>query len=346
VGSDDDRLSEGDGSLSGSDDGSLDHQEVLIDDSIVGESSHGGNLLLRQIKLGGSVVGVLLSNSVDLLGDLSSVVESVLSSSRNSERDSGRMPRSDTGNLSKSLVGLSGQLLGSPSGSDSSESVSLGDSNGIDHLVLVENGVDGDLLLEQLVSEINLLGNRSSVNLDLHDVGLLLSGEDLVDLSVSNNSDDGGVLLEGSQSVVVVLGVLGQSLGKTSEGLSLGLVPLLVESSSEVISQMVGPDGADGLETVGGGSVSTDSNDNNRRGLNDGDLLNDLLLVDLGTGLVDLSDDVSASSLVSHEGSQVGWLGLVILGERADFSSEVSGSLSGQESERSVSGGSKLSVRH
>jgi len=74
----------------------------------VRESSHGGDLLLSEIEFSGSVVGILLSNSVDLLGDLSSVMESALSGSRNSERNSGWMPGSNTGDLSETLVSLSG----------------------------------------------------------------------------------------------------------------------------------------------------------------------------------------------------------------------------------------------
>jgi len=124
VGLDVDRFSEGDGSLSDSNNRSLDHEEVFIDDSVVRESSHGGDLLVGDIELGGSVGSVLLSNSVDLLVDLSSVVESILSSSGNSEGNSSRMPSSNTGDLSETLVSLSRQLLGSPSGCDSSESVS------------------------------------------------------------------------------------------------------------------------------------------------------------------------------------------------------------------------------
>jgi hypothetical protein len=54
--------------------------------------------------------------------------------------------------------------------------------------------------------------------------------------------------------------------------------------------------------------------------------------VDLGTGLVDLSDDVSASSLESNKGSQMGLLALIILGEGSDSSSEGLCPLSGEES--------------
>jgi len=108
VGSYDDGFSEGDGSFSGSDNSSLDHQKVFSDVSIVRESTHGGNFLIGEIKLGGTIVGILLSNSVNLLGDFSSVMESVLTGSGDGEGNSGWMPSSNTSNLSETFVGLSG----------------------------------------------------------------------------------------------------------------------------------------------------------------------------------------------------------------------------------------------
>jgi len=51
----------------------------------------------------------------------------------------------------------------------------LGDANGVDHLVLGEDGVDGDLLLEVLVAPVDLLVNGTTVDLDLDEVSLLLA---------------------------------------------------------------------------------------------------------------------------------------------------------------------------
>lgn len=52
-----------------------------------------------------------------------------------------------------------------------------------------------------------------------------------------------------------------------------------------------------------------------RRGLDDGDGLNNLLLVHLGTGTVKVTDDGGHTGLVAHGGSQVDGLLRVILGE-------------------------------
>ena len=76
--------------------------------------------------------------------------------------------------LSQTLVGLPGQLLGVPPGGDALESVTLGDANNVHHLVLGEHGGDGDLLLKVIPGEGDLVSDGASVELDLHDVGLLL----------------------------------------------------------------------------------------------------------------------------------------------------------------------------
>ena len=130
------------------------------------ESTHGVDVLLGDVGVGGGVVGVLSgSDAVDLLVHLGSVVETVLSGSGDREHDLGRVPGSDTGDLSETLVGLSGQLLGSPSGGDSLESSSLGDTNDVNDLVLLEHRLDIERLLKVALGERNLVGDSSSVDL-------------------------------------------------------------------------------------------------------------------------------------------------------------------------------------
>ena len=55
---------------------------------------------------------------VDLLVDLCTVVVSLLTSTGDSVLDPGRMPGSDTSNLTKTLVRLPRKFLGVPPGSD------------------------------------------------------------------------------------------------------------------------------------------------------------------------------------------------------------------------------------
>jgi len=218
------------------------------------------------------------------------------------------MPGSDARDLAETLVSLSGQSSGSPSRSNSSVSVSLGGSERINHLILTKDGIDGNLLLEESVGEVDLLLDGSSVDLDLEKVSLLLVETDLADLSVSKDSNDGSDSLQSGDLISEKVLVVGVLLGVLGEGFLLGSIPVLVESSLDFVAQMSSPYGGDGSESLGGGNVSNDSDNDHGGSLEDGDSLDDLLLVDLGSELVYLSNDVSASSLVAHKGSEMNGL--------------------------------------
>ncbi|KAF8371215.1 hypothetical protein PRIPAC_77644 [Pristionchus pacificus] len=75
--------------------------------------------------------------------------------------------------LEETLAGLARKLLGVPSGSHTLESLSAGNTDGVDHLVLGEDLVDEDL--QTLLSPLDLVGDGPSVELDLHNVGLLVA---------------------------------------------------------------------------------------------------------------------------------------------------------------------------
>jgi len=162
------------------------------------------------------------------------------------------MPGTDTGDLTETLVCLSRKLLGSPSAGDTGETVTLGDSDDINHLILLKDGADLDWLLEKTVTEGNLISDATTVNLDLHQVGLLLLKWRLADLGVGDNTDDSAVLLDAlkltsdrrARVLRVLLGVLG-------EGLLLALIPVLVESALDLIGEMLSPDGGEGTESTG-----------------------------------------------------------------------------------------------
>jgi hypothetical protein len=189
------------------------------------------------------------------------VVVTLLTSTGDRPLDVGRMPGTDTSDLTETLVRLARELLGAPSGGDTVEAVTLGDGNDVNDLVLLEDGVDVDGLLEEVAAEVDLLGDGAAVDLDLHEVGLLLLEGSLADLGVGEDADDGAVLLDtlelagdGSAAVLrVLLGVLG-------EGLLLGLVPVLVEAALDLVAEMLGPDGGERAETAGGFDVAHETN--------------------------------------------------------------------------------------
>ncbi len=109
-------------------------------------------------------------------------------------------------------------------------------------------------------------------------MGLLLPEVELVNLGVSNNPDDLGVLgdlgdggVDGLVAVSPLLDVLG-------EGLFLGLVPVLVEPPPELVAEVLSPDGAEGAEALGGLNVADNADGNHGGGLEDGNGLDDLVL--------------------------------------------------------------------
>ena len=341
--------------------GALDHDEVVLDLTVVDETTHtremlelkntqkisGGNirgdLLLGDVELSGgvSLIGTL-SNAEDLVVARGTVVVTVLTGTGHSPLDVVRVPSTNTGDLAQTLVSLAGQLGGSPTGGNTGETVTLGDGDDINHLVLLEDGVDVDGLLEEVAGEFDLVGDGATVDLDLHKVGLLLLDRSLTNLSVGEHTDDSAVLLDALKLAGDGgTGVLSVGLGVFGEGLLLGLVPVLVEATLDLIAEVLSPDGGERAETTGSLDVTDDTDGNElekkilgsgpfffvspslshttgktyRRGLDDGDGLDNLLLVHLGTRTVKVTDDGGHTSLVAHGGSKVDGLLGVILGE-------------------------------
>ena len=192
------------------------------------------------------------------------------------------MPCTDTSDLAKTLVRLAGKLLGTPTVGNTLKSVTLRYGNDIDDLILLENGADGYRLLEETMGKLDLVGNGATVNLDLHEVGLLLAETRLADLSVSKDTDDCAVLADTleltSDGLATILRVL---LGVAGEGLLLRAVPVLVESTLELIGKVGSPDSRKSAETAGGFYVANDTDDDHGWGLNNSDCLHDFTLVHL-----------------------------------------------------------------
>lgn len=342
------RLSQDKRSLLNSNNGSLKHDPVLIDLTVVNKSTHGCDGLLSQISL--SLARCLitsLSNAVNLLVKFGTVEVTLLTGTGDGGGDTGRMPRSDTGDLTQTTVGLTGKTGDSPTGGDTGVTFTLGNSQNIHVFILAEDRVDGDFLLEERLGEGDLLGGvLSSVDLDLHDVGLLDAKVELLNLSVGNDTDDGAELgdtfqvsLNVGTSVLVFLSV-------TSVGLALGSEPVLVATTLEFITQVLSENSGQGSQTARGLNISDNSNNNHGRSLNDGNGIDDFTLVHESSGTVDSTYNVGHTGLVSTESGKVaGFGGVIVFGEGADLSKVLLGTLLGEESQVTTTGGFELSVR-
>jgi len=226
------RLSQDEGSLLGTNTATLDDDEIFSDNTVMGETTQRSDALFGQIGSSGGVVSTTFvldtnTDSVDFLVHFGSMMVTMLTGSGDGESYSGRMPSSDTSDLSETSMGLSGESLGTESLGDTSVTLTLGNTENVNHFVLVDDLGDSDFLFEVLLGEINLLGDSTTVNLDFRDVSLLLSDVELVELSVDDNSDDLTVFLDSFELGFNILGVapLGNVLG---ESLLLGVHPVLV----------------------------------------------------------------------------------------------------------------------
>merc|ERR1719243_269874 len=258
------------------------------------------------------------------------------------------MPGSDTSDLPQTLVGLTGQLLGVPPAGHTLEPVALGHTDDVHHLVLGEHGSHRDLLLEMVPGEVNLVGDGSSVELDLHDVSLLLSAPQDLHLGVDEDTDDSAVLLHLGQVLLdlllaEIISPLGAGLG---EGLLLGLGPVLVEPPLGLLSDMLSPDSLQGPHAARSLNVANHADGDHGRGLDDGDGLDHLLLVVLGTGTIHLTDNVGHTGLVSHEASQVDLLAGIVLREGLGLAAVALGPFLGEEPLGPMTGSFEFPVRH
>uniref|UniRef100_V9L109 Uncharacterized protein n=1 Tax=Callorhinchus milii TaxID=7868 RepID=V9L109_CALMI len=250
------------------------------------------------------------------------------------------MPGTDTGHLPQALMCLSGQLLGVPAACYTLEAMALRDSDDVDHLVLAEHGVHRHLLLQLLSGPVDLLSDGASINLDLHNVRLLLTQGQKAHLCVGEHADDLAVFLHAGKvflQLLLALLVL-PFLTVLGEGLLLGLVPVLVETPLALVTDVLGEDGFEGAEAAGGLHVAHEPDDHHRGRLNNCHRLHHLLLVHLGPRSVDLTNNVGHSRLVSQERRQVDGLAGVILGEALDLAPVPAASLAGQEAQGSVTG--------
>ena len=225
-----------------------------------------------------------------------------------------------------------------PTSDDAFGTVTSGDGNGVNDFVLLEDTANGDWLLHQTVGKVDLLVDGTTVDLNFHDVGLLLIDRDLFDLGVADEADGTAMLLEFCELCFNFLLAIGVLLHVLGEGLLLGLVPVLIKATLHFVREMFSPDGVERTEATSGLNVADNTDSDHWRGLNDGDSFNGFLLVELGAWTLDIADDVGHAGLVAHEGGEMWWFGSIVLGEGFYLTLSTLATLLRQEAKRTVTG--------
>lgn len=334
--------------LFGSNNTSSNHDEVISDNTIVGESSHRGDHFIGQILVGGSVIVASssgsFSDSIDFFILFSSMVISQLTSSGDSPSNSGRVPCSNTSNFSVTSVRFLLEMFNSESLDDSLESFTFGNSQNIQHFIGLENRVNSDFFFEKVISEINFSGDVSSVNLDFNNVIFLLSKIEEIHLGGGENSNNGTIFLDSVKLDIngsARFGIFGLIF---RESLLFGGHPVFIESSEGIFVEFLGPNGGKGSKTSGGFDISDNSDDNHRGGFDNGNGFDNFFFVEFGTGFLNVSENMGHTSFESSESGKMDGGSDVISGERSTSTSVMSGSSSGSESKISVSRGFEFSV--
>jgi hypothetical protein len=347
-------FSENDWSLSDTHAGSLDHDKVVLDFTVVWEASDWIDGFFSQIGFGGTVVHVDLAvfglvagtQSVDLFVDFDSVVVTFLTASGNGVGNSGWMPSTNTSDLSETSVCFSRKFFGTPSAGYTLSSVTLSDTNAIGVVVGFEDGSNSDLLFKETFGEVNFGGGVTSVNLKFDDVSFLLFEWKHFHLGVGDESNNLAVLFDLVQSSLLGRFRFSPFLLVFSESQFLGFSPVFVESPFALIRDVFSPDGFEGSESSWGFNVSDDTNANHWWAIDDGTWLDDFFLVEFVTLSGDFSNDVGHTGFVSDETGQVGGFRFVVFWVRLESAEMSSGSFSWEKSLGTVSWCLKFSMGH
>jgi len=285
----DEGLAKGQHTLLGTDTAALEHDKVVLDFTVVGETTHWSDGFISEIGLSGCIVldefaTILvdsLSDTVDLLVDLGTMMVALLTRSGDRIGDSGWMPCTDTSDLPQTFVGLTWKFLGMPTGGDTFFSFSFVNPDDVDHFILGEDGVHIDWFLKQRACVVDFITDGTTVDLDFHDVRLLGSQWEKLHLSVCDDTDHFAVLLH---LIEVLLDLLLPVLilpfaASFAESLLLRFVPVFVESSLAFFTDVFSKDGLESTEPTWGLNVPDGTDDDHGRRLQDGDGVHNLLLV-------------------------------------------------------------------
>jgi len=201
-----DRLTEHNSALLGAHDLTLDEEVILINFTVVRETTQRSDVLLNSISRASSVilstVNFTNTNVVDLLVDLGTGVVAALTDTANSPLNGSGVPSTDTTDLAETSVSLSLQLLDTVSVDDTFGTVTFGDTDSVDAFVFGEDFTDGNFLLEFAEAPVDFLGDVTTVDLDFHNVGFVLAEAEFTVLGGADHTDDGSVFLDAGEVTV------------------------------------------------------------------------------------------------------------------------------------------------
>lgn len=249
-------LSDGNNSFSWSNNATSEHEEILIDYTVMGETTDWCNIFDMWILFCWCVINsssdCTSSNSVNLLIHSGSVEVTEITSSSDSPLDGSWMPSSNTSNLSETSMCLSWKSWYTPSLNDSLSSFTSCNGNCINHFIVFEYFSNGNFLFEFGDSPVDFLHNVSTVYLDFSKMSFSLSKLNFFNLSSSKYSDNAAVFfnsLNVSVDMFLWFSVFLISFGVVCKSLFLCKIVVLVESSNDCNWKILCPDSRECSET-------------------------------------------------------------------------------------------------
>jgi len=216
----------------------------------MGETSKRSDVLLNSISIASCIIFnstlCTCTNTIDLVVDLCSGVITKLTSTGTSPLDGSWMPSSDTSNLSKTSVSLSGKFLDTESLYDTLDSFTTSNTDCINTFVSIENLTKFNFLLEMIVGVLDFISDFTTIKLNFHDVSLVLAELKKTDLGGNEDTDNGTVLFDTFEITVDGAGALGiflESISILGESLLLGISPVSVETTLNISIKLLSKNG-------------------------------------------------------------------------------------------------------
>jgi len=165
------------------------------------------------------------------------------------------------------------------------EAMTLGDTYGINHLILRKHIGYFDLLFKETHDEIDFLLSSATIDLDFLDVRLFCSDLDFADLRVANCTDDLTILLSSSNLcrhwfIASLAFRLFPTFLIFCESFAFHPVPIPVESTPALVAQVASKNARQCSETTWRLNVTHKAHNNHRGGLQNGDRFHNLFFVE------------------------------------------------------------------